>query len=143
MGDSRLRAYSGGGPVDGGFSSLRASVELGSGILSIGAEEASVLVDLKGAGADVWVSLVEAVDDLGLHAELLGSIVSGGNEIPGVDETRGEDASESVQALSHVGGKATSHKAETDLDGGETSGNDLSHKGVPAGLRLWDSKAGA
>ena len=126
----------------GGGSRLGAGVELGGGARR-GTEVGGVLVDLEGAGADVWVSLVEAVDDFSLHAELRGGVVGRSDEVPGVDEARGEHASEGVEAIDHVLRQATSHHGKTNLDGSETSGNDLTDEGGPTGLGGWDGESGA
>jgi len=125
-----------------GGSRLGAGIEVGGG-LRRGTEPGGVLVDLEGAGADVWVSRVDAVDDFSLHVELFGGVVGRGNEVPGVDESRGEHASEGVEALDHVGRQLTSHRGKTNLDGSETSGNDLTDEGGPTGLGDWDGESGA
>jgi len=125
-----------------GGSRLGAGVELGGG-LRIGTEPGGVLVDLFGAGADVWFSRVDAVDDFSLHVELSGGVVGSSDEVPGVDEARGEHASEGVEALDHVGRQLTSHRGKTNLDGSETSGNDLTDEGGPTGLGDWDGESGA
>ena len=54
------------------------------------------VVDLIGAGTEVWVEIVVGFLQISGEAELEGSVVDGGHDHPDIEESRDEGASDGV-----------------------------------------------